>query len=110
MGIVAAYAVPHPPLAMPEVGRGQERAIQDTLDAYREVARRIAAHAPETIVVVSPHAPLFRDCFHLSTGDFDRGDMGRFGAWDSSMTVQYDGEMTAAIAAVSYTHLRAHET
>ena len=39
MGIVAAYAVPHPPLAMPEVGRGQERAIQDTLDAYREVAR-----------------------------------------------------------------------
>ena len=33
MGIVAAYAVPHPPLAMPEVGRGQERAIQDTLDA-----------------------------------------------------------------------------
>ena len=61
MGIVAAYAVPHPPLAMPEVGRGQERAIQDTLDAYREVARRIAAHAPETIVVVSPHAPLFRD-------------------------------------------------
>ena len=35
MGIVAAYAVPHPPLAMPEVGRGQERAIQDTLDAYR---------------------------------------------------------------------------
>lgn len=99
MGIVAAYAVPHPPLAMPEVGRGQERAIQDTLDAYREVARRIAAHAPETVVVVSPHAPLFRDCFHLSTGDFDRGDMGRFGAWDSSMTVRYDGEMTAAIAA-----------
>ena len=104
MGIVAAYAVPHPPLAMPEVGRGQERAIQDTLDAYREVARRIAAHAPETIVVVSPHAPLFRDCFHLSTGDFDRGDMGRFGAWDSSMTVQYDGEMTAAIAACARKH------
>ena len=104
MGIVAAYAVPHPPLAMPEVGRGQERAIQDTLDAYREVARRIAAHAPETVVVVSPHAPLFRDCFHLSTGDFDRGDMGRFGAWDSSMTVQYDGEMTAAIAACARKH------
>ena len=104
MGIVAAYAVPHPPLAMPEVGRGQERAIQDTLDAYREVARRIAAHAPETVVVVSPHAPLFRDCFHLSTGDFDRGDMGRFGAWDSSMTVRYDGEMTAAIAACARKH------
>ena len=61
MGIVAAYAVPHPPLAMPEVGRGQERAIQDTLDAYREVARRIAAHAPETIVAVS-YTHLRRRC------------------------------------------------
>ena len=41
MGIVAAYVVPHPPLAVPKVGLGQERAIQATLDAYREVARRV---------------------------------------------------------------------
>ena len=53
MGIVAAYVVPHPPLAVPKVGLGQERAIQATLDAYREVARRVAAHAPDTVVVVA---------------------------------------------------------
>lgn len=104
MGIVAAYAVPHPPLIVPEVGRGQERAIQDTIDAYREVARRIAAHAPDTIVVVSPHAPLFRDCFHVSTGEAGHGDMGRFGAWDASVTVPYDGAMGAAIAACARKH------
>ena len=37
MSIVAAYAVPHPPLIVPSVGRGQERAIQKTVDAYEEV-------------------------------------------------------------------------
>lgn len=105
MGIVAAYAVPHPPLIVPEVGGGKERAVQGTVDAYREVGRRIAAHAPDTVVVVSPHAPLFRDCFHLSTGDAGHGDMGLFGAWDASLNVPYDGEMTAAIAACARKHV-----
>ncbi|WP_281654464.1 AmmeMemoRadiSam system protein A [Eggerthella sinensis] len=105
MGIVAAYAVPHPPLIVPEVGKGEERAIQATVDAYREVARRIAAHAPDTVVVVSPHAPLFRDCFHLSTGDAGHGDMGQFGAWNAALTVPYDGELTAGIAACARKHM-----
>lgn len=105
MSIVAAYVVPHPPLIVPEVGGGKERAVQSTVDAYREVSRRIAAHAPDTVVVVSPHAPLFHDCFHLSTGDAGHGDMGMFGAWDASLNVPYDGEMTAAIAACARKHV-----
>lgn len=104
MGIVAAYAVPHPPLIVPEVGRGEERAIQATIDAYREVAHRIAQHAPDTIVVVSPH-PLFRDCFHISTGDAGHGDMGQFGAWNASLTVPYDNEFAAAVAACARKHM-----
>ena len=104
MAIVAAYAVPHPPLIVPAVGRGEERAIQKTIDAYREVARRIAAHAPDTIVVISPHAPLFADCFHLSTGEAAHGDMGRFGAWGEAMNVPYDPPFTAAVAACARAH------
>ena len=59
MAILAAYAVPHPPLIIPTVGRGEERGIARTIEAYRDVARRIVAHDPETIVVTSPHAPLY---------------------------------------------------
>ncbi|MFR1639006.1 MAG: hypothetical protein ACLSVD_07395 [Eggerthellaceae bacterium] len=88
---------------MPEVGRGQERAIQDTLDAYREVARRIAAHAPETIVRCRP-TPRCSAIASICPPATSTGDMGRFGAWDSSMTVEYDGEMTAAIAACARKH------
>ena len=53
MGISAAFMVPHPPLIVAEVGRGEERKIQRTIDAYGEVARRIGALRPETIVVIS---------------------------------------------------------
>ncbi|BAK44510.1 AmmeMemoRadiSam system protein A [Eggerthella sp. YY7918] len=104
MSIVAAYVVPHPPLIVPSVGRGEEAGIQDTIDAYREVARRIARHAPDTIVVVSPHAPLYRDCFHISTGDGARGDMGQFGAWETSMNVVYDGGFATSVTACSRKH------
>ncbi|MEG0790401.1 MAG: AmmeMemoRadiSam system protein A [Gordonibacter sp.] len=99
MGIVAAYVAPHPPLIVPSVGRGQEHAIRNTLSAYQEIACRIAAHAPDVIVVVSPHAPLYRDCFHVSTGDGAHGDMGQFGAWDASLTVAYDASFAAAVSA-----------
>lgn len=99
MSIVAAYVVPHPPLIVPAVGHGEERAIQSTIDAYEEVARRIATHEPDTIVVVSPHAPLYRDCFHISTGDAAHGDMGQFGAWNTAMNVPYDPSFAAAVSA-----------
>ena len=35
MSVVAAYVVPHPPLIIPAVGRGEERGIHKTIDAYR---------------------------------------------------------------------------
>ncbi|MDO4538792.1 MAG: AmmeMemoRadiSam system protein A [Coriobacteriales bacterium] len=90
MAILAAYAVPHPPLAVPAVGRGREHEIQDTLDAYEDVARRIARHAPDTIVVTSPHALMYRDYFHVSPGSGASGDFSRFGVWDADYEVDYD--------------------
>lgn len=78
MSIVAAYAVPHPPLIIPAVGRGQERGIQDTVDAFTQVAREIVALKPELLVITSPHAPCFRDAFHITTDARMFGDMSRF--------------------------------
>lgn len=46
--------VPHPPLIVPEVGKGEEKKIQDTIDAYHRVAGKIGELKPETIVLISP--------------------------------------------------------
>lgn len=97
MGIVAAYAVPHPPLIVPAVGKGEQRAIQSTIDAYEEVARRIAAHRPDTIVIASPHAPFYRDCFFVAQGCSSAGDMRRFGVLDGVIVVDNDEEVASEI-------------
>ena len=78
MSVIAAFAVPHPPIIVPEVGKGEEKKIAKTTAAYEDVMRRIAALKPETIVVTSPHSVMYADYFHISPGGFARGDLGRF--------------------------------
>ena len=38
MSVVGACMVPHPPVIVPEVGRGEERRIAETTAAYRKAA------------------------------------------------------------------------
>ena len=99
MSIVAAYVVSHPPLR----GRTPERAdAARASGAVREVARRIGAHAPETVVVACPHAPRFLDCFHLSTGE---AALAAAGAWRVfPNAVRYDGALVARVAACARKH------
>ncbi|MGN0035146.1 MAG: AmmeMemoRadiSam system protein A [Coriobacteriales bacterium] len=101
MAIEAAFIVPHPPLIIPSVGKGQERGISKTVAAYRKVACRIADIAPDTIVVSSPHATLYRDYFHVSPGAHAKGDMGRFYVWNERLEVDYDEEFVAALCAAT---------
>ena len=100
MSIEAAFIVPHPPLIIPSVGRGQERGIQDTVNAYDEVAREVAQIAPELVIVTSPHATAYRDWFHISPGTGARGDMSQYRARDSRLDVAYDEEFTDALNAL----------
>jgi len=97
MSIVAAFVVPHPPLIVPAVGKGEERAIQPTIDAYEEVGRRIAEIAPQTIVITSPHATLYADYFHISPGKAAHGDLSNFRAKGGRIDVAYDTALVDAI-------------
>ena len=88
MGIMAAFMVPHPPLIVPEIGRGEEGKIQNTIDAYKKAAKRIGELEPETIVLISPHQIMYADYFHISPGKSAKGDFGQFHAGQVKMEVQ----------------------
>lgn len=97
MGISAGFMVPHPPLIIPDVGRGEEKKIQKTIDAYQSVAEKIGCLQPETIVLLSPHQTLYADYFHISPGQGARGDFGQFRASRVSMEVSYDTEFVRVL-------------
>ena len=97
MPILAAYAVPHPPLIIPAVGRGKERGIPATVNAYEELARRAAELQPDTLVISSPHATLYRDYFHISPGVSARGSFAQFAAPQAAYEARYDTELVAEL-------------
>lgn len=90
MAIVAGYCVPHPPLIIPGCGRGQEKGIQATVDSYHEVARRIAAHAPDTIILTSPHAPAYADGFAICASEWLNGDFAQWNAPEEILSFRTD--------------------
>ena len=97
MSIVAAYMVPHPPMIIPEVGRGSESQITETIRAYQQAAGEIAALKPETVIISSPHATLYADYFHISPGEKAAGDFGRFRAPEVSFREKYDTALIRTI-------------
>ena len=97
MSIIGAYMVPHPPLIVPEVGRGGERQIEATNAAYLRVAKEIAELKPETIIVSSPHATMYADYFHISPGAGAEGSFAQFRAPQVRFHEKYDAELVRAI-------------
>lgn len=97
MSILAAYIVPHPPLIVPAVGKGQELKIQATINSYRAVAQEIAAHMPDTVIVLTPHAAIYADYFHISPKASACGNLRQFGA-ETQISVNYDQEFVDALS------------
>ena len=92
MSVVAAFIMPHPPLIIPQIGRGEEKQIQRTIDSCIKIASIVAKIQPDTIVLASPHAEMYLDYFHIAGGDQANGNFRQFGVPNTCMSVNYDNE------------------
>ena len=101
MPIAAAYMVPHPPMIVPQIGKGSENQVRKTIESYEAVAAEIAAIRPETIIITSPHAVMYADYFHISPGGSAEGDFGQFRAPDVRFRETYDAELVKAVCALA---------
>lgn len=108
MAIAAAFVMPHPPVILPEVGKGQERNIEKTRVACEKVAGIVAEIKPDTVVLISPHSIMYGDYFHISPGERGLGDFSKFGAPEVRLRVEYDQEFVRALEKEAHdTHLQA---
>jgi len=101
MAILRVYALPHPVLAIPAVGRGGEREIKKTLKAFDHVAKEIARLRPDTIIFLTPHNVIYDDYFHISPGEGGVGNCEDFGTKHVKLSLKYDPNYAAAVAHLS---------
>ncbi len=92
-----AYILPHPPIAVPEVGGDEINKIEATEKAFDTAAADIADYDPETIVVISPHNAMYRDAFYIVKGESATGDLARFNAPEPRINYRYDTELSDEI-------------
>lgn len=80
--ILSAYLFPHPPIIIEEIGKGQEQRALKTLEASKKLAKDMKDKKPTTIIIITPHGPLFRDAISISTKKYLQGDFQNFGEKD----------------------------
>ncbi len=98
-GILNVYIMPHAPILIPEIGgiRGEEAA--ESVRGCKNVAEKILADLPETIIISSPHAPSYRDKAVISGGHSLMGDFSGFGHREIKLDIRNDTELSELIAA-----------
>ena len=90
MPMLGAILTPHPPVLLPEVGKGREREIVATGQAMAAAAEEAARWNPDVLIVASHHTVLYGNYFHIAPGSGAVGDMSAFGAPQVRIEATYD--------------------
>ena len=95
--ILSFYTMPHPPIIIPAVGRGEEKKIKKTQIACEAIGDEVKSLKPDAIIIITPHGPFFSDAVALSSGDKIEGNLRRFGAYNEGITVDINLPLTNKI-------------
>lgn len=96
MTLIGCFVTPHPPIIVPEVGGDQVEEAQSTVRAMHAVQEKTAALGPDTIVLLSPHAPMAIRQMGISMASSYRGSLAFFRA--PNVTVAAEGDQAVAEA------------
>ncbi len=96
-GIVFGCIVPHPPLLVPDIGRGQEAAISATTQAMEKLTDKLAEQHAQTVLVISPHGEYYGDAMGILTAPSSTGDLRNWGVPGPRQHFDNDLDMVALI-------------
>ena len=88
--LVFSGIAPHPPIMVPEVGRESIGEVRSSIDAMAELTKRILNANAETVILISPHAPLELDSFVAYDDSELYGDFANFRAPQTRLTASLD--------------------
>ncbi|HYH85475.1 MAG TPA: AmmeMemoRadiSam system protein B [Pyrinomonadaceae bacterium] len=95
--LVFVGIAPHPPVMVTEVGGAMADEVRASIDAMRDFTERIKECGAETVIIISPHAPLEARAFVAYEGSLLRGDFANFRAPQATVEVPLDHELLAAV-------------
>jgi AmmeMemoRadiSam system protein A/AmmeMemoRadiSam system protein B len=95
--IVFSGIAPHPPIMVPEVGGEAVAQVRGSISAMAEFTRRVIESGAETVVLISPHAPLDARAFVAYDSPQLHGDFRNFRAASTHVQFPLDKQLLEAI-------------
>jgi len=100
--ILGYYLMPHPPIIIPDIGKGEDKKIEATSLACNEIGREIADIKPDTIIIITPHATMFSDAIAISDEEIISGDLSQFRCANIKMNIPIDKEFNIKLGTVCH--------
>jgi len=102
--LVFAGIAPHPPIMVPEVGREAITEVRSSIDAMATLTARIVNAGAETVIIISPHAPLDPAAFIAYEGPQLHGDFSSFRSATTTVEADIDEELLNEISQIAAEH------
>ncbi|KAF0248725.1 MAG: AMMECR1 domain-containing protein [bacterium] len=99
--IVFVGIAPHPPLLIPEVGKGRIQQVKSSINALNNFSERVIKTNPDTVVIISPHSPGDYYRFGAFSSRQLIGDFRQFGAREVSLSFANDKELLETLRVVT---------
>ena len=88
---------PHPPILVPEVGGREVEKVSNSALAMEALSDELESIAPATLVVMSPHSPIYADAFSVKVAPSLGGSFAQFGAPEVRVDTIPDIELAEAV-------------
>ena len=96
-GLKLCCVSPHPPILVPEVGGREAERVRSSAEALHSLADEIEKLNPDTVVIMSPHSPVYADAFAVKGVPSLGGSLRQFGAPQVRYDTETDLELASAL-------------
>ena len=82
--------MPHPPVAIPTIGKEKSSQIKKTVDAMEKLEKDLYASKPDIVIIISPHGQVNPDAFTVNVSDHFEINFKEFGDFATKFDVKGD--------------------
>src|SRR3989344_6956185 len=90
MPIVFSAIIPHPPLAIPSIGKDNVKHLKKTLNSFEKIEQDLYASKPDAIIIISPHGKIIQDSINVNLYPEYTGSFEEFGDFSSKLMFKSD--------------------
>src|SRR6056297_3975036 len=99
--VIGGFLMPHAPILIEEIGRGEEKKSQKTVESMKKISEDIERQRPETIVIITPHGNFLRNAISINFNEKLYGNFHKFGNGNLEFSFLNDLKLSNKISSLS---------